>query len=91
MPEKIGRSGDHEEEAREGSSTPAIETSAVGVSADVRPRVADGDGEGTRATMYEGAKKAYKRSRLTKVYAAGRANRTTLELAEPGSGGSDGA
>ena len=63
MPGKIGEVGGHEEKAQEGSSTPVMETPAVGASADVRPRVADGGGEGTRATTYEGAKKAYRRSR----------------------------
>ena len=48
MPEKIGEVGGHEEKAREGSSTPVIETPAVGARADVRPRVTDGGGEGTR-------------------------------------------
>ena len=63
MPEKISGIGCHKKKAREGSSTPVMETPAVGASADVRPRVADGGGEGTRATTYEGAEKAYRRSR----------------------------
>ena len=62
MPGKIGEVGGHEKKAREGSSTPVMETPTVGASADVRPRVADGGGEGTRATMYEGTEKAYRRS-----------------------------
>ena len=49
---------DHEDKAREGSSTPAIETPAVGASADVRPRVADGGGEGTKAATDEGAERS---------------------------------
>ena len=49
------KTGGHEDKAREGSSTPAIETPAVGASADVRPRVAGGGGEGTKATTDEGA------------------------------------
>ena len=57
MPEKIGEVGGHEEKAREGSSTPVIETPAVGARADVRPRVTDGGGEGTRVTTDEGAEK----------------------------------
>ena len=49
--------GGHEEKAREGSSTPVMETPAVGASADVRPRVTDGGGEGTRATTDEGTER----------------------------------
>ena len=52
------KTGGHEDKAREGSSTPAIETPAVGASADVRPRVADGGGEGTKATTDEGAERS---------------------------------
>ena len=51
------KTGGHEDKAREGSSTPAIETPAVGASADVRPRVADGGGEGTKATTDEGTER----------------------------------
>ena len=58
MPEKIGKIGGHKMKAREGSSTPVMETLAVDASADVRPRVVDGGGEGTRATTYEGAQKS---------------------------------
>ena len=58
MLEKIGEVGGHEEKAREGSSTPVLETPAVGARADVRPRVTDGGGEGTRTTTDEGAKDA---------------------------------
>ena len=50
--------GKYEEKAREGSSTPVTKTPAVGASTDVRPRMADGDGEGRRATTYEGAQKS---------------------------------
>ena len=50
--------GKYEEKAREGSSTPVTKTPAVGASTDVRPRMADGGGEGTRATTYEGAQKS---------------------------------
>ena len=49
--------GKYKEKAREGSSTPVTETPAVGASADVRPRVTDGGGEGTRATTDEGAER----------------------------------
>ena len=52
------KTGGHEDKAREGSSTPAIETPAVGASADVRPRVAGGGGEGTKATTGEGAERS---------------------------------
>ena len=52
------KTGGHEDKAREGSSTPAIETPAVGASADVRPRVAGGGGEGTKATTDEGAERS---------------------------------
>ena len=55
MPEKIGEVGGHEEKAREGSSTPVLETPAVGARVNVRPRVTDSGGEWTRATMDEGA------------------------------------
>ena len=58
MPEKIGEVGGHKEKAREGSSTPVMKTPAVGKGTDVRPRMTDGGGEGTRATMYEGAQKS---------------------------------
>ena len=51
------KTGGHEDKAREGSSTPAVETPTVGASADVRPRVADGGGEGTKATTDEGAER----------------------------------
>ena len=49
--------GKYEEKAQEGSSTPVTETPAVGIEDDMRPIGADGDGEGTRATTYEGAQK----------------------------------
>ena len=52
------KTGGQEEEGREGSSTPAIGTPAVGASADVRPRVADGGGEGTKAMTDEGAERS---------------------------------
>ena len=52
------KTGGREDKAREGSSTPSIETPAVGASADVRPRVADGGGEGTKATTDEGAERS---------------------------------
>ena len=82
--------GKFPEKAREGSSTPAIETPAVSASADVRPRVADGGGEGTRATTYEAAQK--REHNITKD-ACGRAGHvgredvprgetTTLEVTE---------
>ena len=58
MPVKIGEVGGHEEKAQEGSSTPVIETPTVGARADVRPRVTDGGGEGTRVTTDEGAEDA---------------------------------
>ena len=58
MPEKIGEIGGHDEKAREGSSTPVIETLVVGARAYVRPRVTDGGGEGTRATTGGGAEDA---------------------------------
>ena len=47
----------HEEKAREGSSTPAIETLAVSAIANMRPRVMGGGGEGTRATTDESAER----------------------------------
>ena len=50
-----------EEEETSGNAatlhTPAVETPAVGASADVRPRVADGGGEGTKAATDEGAER----------------------------------
>ena len=52
------KTGGQEEEGREGSSTPAIGTPAVGASADVRPRVAGGGGEGTKAMTDEGAERS---------------------------------
>ena len=51
------KTGGHKDKAREGSSTLAIETPAVGASADVRPRVADGGGKGTKAITDEGAER----------------------------------
>ena len=53
MPAKISEVGRYEEKVREGSFTPVIETLAVAARADVRPRVADDGGEGTRTTTDE--------------------------------------
>ena len=54
MPGKIGEVGGHKKKAREGSSTPVMETPVVGTRADVRPRVMDNGGEGMRSTTDEG-------------------------------------
>ena len=52
--------------ARGGSFTPVPETPTVGARADVRPRVTDGGGEGTRATTDEGAEDARHASGLAR-------------------------